>query len=65
MTEKIDPAVKNVKTTIIRMPYIFRRREEYMNMIRREMEEIFLTIQMESPQMKITIPEMKSRVDTY
>lgn len=62
MTEMIDLAVKNVKTTIINMLYMFKRREKYMNVIKRE-QKVFSTIQMEFPQMKNTLSEMKNRVD--
>lgn len=61
MTEVIDLAIKNVKTTIINMFYVFKRIEKYMNMIKREMED-FYNDQMESPQMKNTIHEIKNRV---
>lgn len=62
MTGMIDLAVKNVKTTIINMLYMFKRREKYMNVIKRE-QKVFSTIQMEFPQMKNTLSEMKNRVD--
>lgn len=39
MTEVIDQAVKNVKTTITNILYMFKRTEKHMDMIKREMED--------------------------
>ena len=58
MTYLVD---KDIKTVIIAVLYVFKKLEEWLNMLTRDME--YIKTQIEFLEMKITVSEMKNVLD--
>lgn len=62
MTEMMELLGMDVKTVHVNMPHMFKKVEENRSMMRRQLEDIEIS-QMEHPEMKNIVPEMKNTLN--